>query len=106
MEYARRALLPGSLLAMSMTAWIVVSRLDESPWGPSGHTHGLHHGAPSSAPLSLVTATFISGWVLMTVAMMLPTTIPLVQVFRRLTAVRRDATLLTLIVLLGYLVAW
>jgi predicted metal-binding membrane protein len=101
---ARQTILPVSLLAMSATAWVMVSRLGESPWGPSGHAH--HHGVPPAAPLGAVTATFISGWVLMTIAMMLPTTLPLVQVFRRLTAARRDGVLLTLIVIAGYLVTW
>ena len=101
---ARQTILPASLLAMSATAWVMLSRLGESPWGPSGHAH--HHGALPAAPIGAVTATFIAGWVLMTIAMMLPTTLPLVQVFRRLTSARRDSALLTLLVLAGYLVTW
>ena len=102
---SRHTILPASLVAMSATAWVVVSRLGESPWGPSGHSHGLHHAA-SGASLTPVAATFIGGWELMTIAMMLPTTLPLVQVFRRLTSARRDGVLLTLLVLLGYVAAW
>lgn len=90
---------------MSATAWVAVSRLGESPWSTTGHSHGLHHVA-ASAPLAPVAAAFVGGWVLMTIAMMLPTTLPIVQVFRRLTSARRDGVLLTLLVLLGYLVAW
>jgi predicted metal-binding membrane protein len=102
---ARQTILPAALVAMSATAWVALSRLGESPWGPSGHSHGLHH-APTGASLTPVAATFIGGWLLMTVAMMLPTTLPLVQVFRRLTSARRDGVLLTLIVIVGYVVAW
>jgi predicted metal-binding membrane protein len=99
---ARRALLPASLLAMSATAWVVVSRLGDVP--AQGHTHGLHEGGAAFG--SGIAATFIGGWVLMTVAMMLPTTLPLLQVFRRLTAARRDGMVLTLLVIGGYLAAW
>jgi predicted metal-binding membrane protein len=100
----RHAILPASLLAMSATAWVMVWRLGQSPWGTSGHAH--HHAALTPATPGALAVTFLAGWVLMTVAMMLPTTLPLVQVFRRLTAARRDGVLLTLIVLAGYLVVW
>ena len=80
---------------MSATAWVVVSRLGQSPWGHVGHSHGQE------------TATlFIGGWIAMTVAMMLPTTLPLLQIFRRLTAPRPDGASLTLIVVAGYLAVW
>src|SRR5262245_66630634 len=102
--WARHTILPASLLAMSATAWVTVWRLGESPWGPSGHAH--HHGALPAGPPGAVIAAFLAGWVLMTVAMMLPTTLPLVQVFRRLTAARHDGVLLTLLVLAGYLATW
>jgi predicted metal-binding membrane protein len=46
------------------------------------------------------------GWVLMTVAMMLPTTLPLVEQFRRVTARRADSTVLVQLVIGGYLAVW
>ena len=49
---------------------------------------------------------YVGGWALMTAAMMLPTTLPLVALFRRLTARRPDAALLIALLLAGYLLAW
>jgi predicted metal-binding membrane protein len=49
---------------------------------------------------------FMAGWTLMTVAMMLPTVMPLLLLFRRLTASRDDAPLLTGCLVGGYLAVW
>jgi predicted metal-binding membrane protein len=49
---------------------------------------------------------YIAGWVLMTIAMMLPTTVPLLQTFRRLSGQRADASQLLWLVIAGYLMAW
>jgi predicted metal-binding membrane protein len=49
---------------------------------------------------------YISGWVLMTIAMMLPTTVPLLQIFRRLSGQRADANKLLWLVITGYLTVW
>ena len=47
-----------------------------------------------------------TAWVMMIVAMMLPTTLPLLDKFQRLTAARADRTLLLQLVVAGYLVVW
>src|SRR5262249_31710314 len=49
---------------------------------------------------------YVSGWILMTTAMMLPTTLPLLNIFRRLTAQRRDRGILLALVIVGYLLIW
>ncbi len=49
---------------------------------------------------------YVSGWVLMTVAMMLPTVLPLLNVFGRLTEARPDRRSLRALVIAGYLVVW
>ena len=46
------------------------------------------------------------AWLLMIAAMMLPTTYPLLATFRRITATRRDASLLLALVCLGFVVVW
>ena len=46
------------------------------------------------------------GWVLMTTAMMLPTTLPLLDRFRRMTAQRGDGGALVARVIAGYLGVW
>jgi predicted metal-binding membrane protein len=49
---------------------------------------------------------FVGSWVAMTVAMMLPSSVPLLTIFRRLTRTRRDHLPLVLLVIGGYLGAW
>ena len=46
------------------------------------------------------------AWVLMIAAMMLPTTWPLLETFRRIAAGRPDSGRLALLVVLGFFVAW
>ena len=47
-----------------------------------------------------------AAWVLMIAAMMLPTTFPLLAMFRRITGARPDAGRLAALVVLGFLAAW
>jgi predicted metal-binding membrane protein len=49
---------------------------------------------------------FVVGWTLMTVAMMLPTSMPLVTLFRRLTRQRPDRLRLVILLVVGYLGIW
>jgi predicted metal-binding membrane protein len=49
---------------------------------------------------------FVVGWTLMTVAMMLPTSMPLVTLFRRLTRQRSDRLQLVVLLVVGYLGVW
>jgi predicted metal-binding membrane protein len=110
----RSAVLTALVGAMSGLAWLALWRLETSPWGhwihahgPAARGHGPHDGsgvgAISPPWLGLV---FVAGWVVMTVAMMLPTTLPLLEIFHRLTARRRQHLLLLGLVGAGYLAAW
>jgi predicted metal-binding membrane protein len=56
--------------------------------------------------LPLLAALVALAWILMTAAMMLPTTLPLFDVFERLTRERHDHARLMLLLGLGYLGAW
>src|SRR5262249_32552255 len=56
--------------------------------------------------LFLAVALYVIGWTLMTVAMMLPTTLPLLGIFRRLVNERQHRSPLTALVIIGYLLVW
>ena len=93
-----------SLITLSwVTLWL---------WDRSPYSRYLRHdelGAIASndaASAILVVALYVVGWTLMTVAMMLPTTLPLLGVFRRLVAERQDRSRLTALVITGYLLIW
>jgi predicted metal-binding membrane protein len=95
----------GLLIAL---AWLILWTWERSPYG-----RYLHHGQIGEVDLfagvggiMVPAALYLSGWTLMTVAMMLPTTIPLLEIFRRLTALRPDRDRLMGLVIAGYLAAW
>ncbi len=49
---------------------------------------------------------FVTSWTVMTMAMMLPTSLPLVLLFHRIVARRRDGSQLVALVIAGYLTVW
>jgi predicted metal-binding membrane protein len=103
----RRLLLPvlGSLVAV---AWLSLWIWERSPYG-----RYLHHGEASVIEICgvglsgvLQASVYVAGWTLMTIAMMLPTTLPLLGSFQRLVAARRDRVQLLALVIGGYLLVW
>ncbi len=95
----------GSLVAF---AWLALWIWDRSPYDRylNHRELGEIHVFAGSAPLLLPVTLYIAGWTLMTVAMMLPTTIPLLEIFRRLTVRRRERLQLMALVIAGYLGVW
>jgi predicted metal-binding membrane protein len=49
---------------------------------------------------------YVGAFLLMTAAMMLPTTLPLIEIFRRMTSARADRALLVALLIAGYLGVW
>jgi predicted metal-binding membrane protein len=95
-----RAILGASLGALVLLAWLTLAVWEGSPYAAwLGHAGGI-------GPLPLEAALFAVGWVLMIVAMMLPSSIPLVVTFAALVRRRRHPARLVLLLLLGYLVVW
>ncbi len=95
-----RAILAGSLVALAGAAWLALWLWEGSPYG-----HYLHH-ATDGGPWLLEAALFSTGWLLMIVAMMLPSSVPLVVTFRALVGRRRQPGLLVALLLVGYLAIW
>ncbi len=96
-----RAILVGSLGALVVLAWTSLWLWERSPYG--GY---LGHAGVAGASLPLEAALFSLGWVLMIVAMMLPSSIPLVLTFRALVSRRRHPGRLVALLLGGYLTIW
>ncbi len=99
--------------ATILLAWAALGAWDLSPyaaylrhdWTQLGIAAGLCSALPAgewAGPALL----YAGGWMLMTAAMMLPTTLPLVMVFRRLTQGRGDRAWLLALLFAGYLAAW
>lgn len=95
-----RAILIGSLVGLAITAWLSLWI-----WNGSSYATYLNHDTVStSAVLGVV--IFTLGWSLMIVAMMLPSSVPLVVTFGALVARRARPRRLVALLLLGYLLVW
>lgn len=95
----------GSLIAL---AWLTLWIWDRSPYG-----RYLDHGQlgdigvdGDSGSVVLAITLYLVGWTLMTVAMMLPTMVPLLEIFRRLVSHRPERVRLLASVIAGYLAVW
>src|SRR5437660_5549988 len=76
-------------------------------WGQSPYGRFLsHEGIDAAGGGGLLALTFVGGWTLMIVAMMLPSSLPLVLMFGVLTRQRQDRFQLLGLLLLGYLFTW
>jgi predicted metal-binding membrane protein len=104
-------LLLGGLIAL---AWLALALWELSP-----HARYLDHGtwtelgvgawlcrAVPAGPVLVPALLYALGWVLMIAAMMLPTTLPLLGIFERLTETRSDRSALLATLIAGYLLAW
>ena len=93
-------LLLGTLVAL---AWCTLWLGGQSPYG-----RYLTHAQLRAADFSngLIVLAIITGWVLMIIAMMLPTSLPLVAMFHRLTRQRADHVSLGVLLVTGYLSIW
>jgi len=101
----------GGLIAL---AWITLALWAQSPYGRYlDHGEWLSTGfvaeicrALPAGTLALPALLYVSGWVVMTVAMMLPTTLPLLAIFARMTEGTAGRGLLLALVIVGYLTTW
>jgi predicted metal-binding membrane protein len=101
----------GALIALT---WLLLWIWEQSPYG-----RYLNHGQWDELGIAVSICRvipqggfvvpaflYVVGWTLMTAAMMLPTTLPLLEIFRRLTRRRADQSLLVALVITGYLGVW
>jgi predicted metal-binding membrane protein len=89
--------------ALVLLAWLGLWLWGRSPAGRFLHHEGMQHAADSGWVLL---ALFVAGWSLMMIAMMLPTTLPLVALFHGMTRQRPDRLVLVALLLVGYLGVW
>jgi predicted metal-binding membrane protein len=94
-------ILLGTIGLLIGAAWLALWQLDASPYG-----RYLHHETPAGLGGPLEGALFVGGWTLMIVAMMLPTTVPLLTTFGALVGRRRRPGQLVGLVIIGYLLTW
>ena len=112
-SHHRRVFLP-VLVALVVLAWIALwswarspygRYLDHGDWTAAGPMASLCSAVPGGA-LLVPAALSAAAWMLMTTAMMLPTTLPLFDAFGRIAAGRADRLRLLALLALGYMAAW
>jgi predicted metal-binding membrane protein len=102
LRHRDRVILVGSLGAVVAAGWTALAIWGASPW-----SRYLGHGGLAGETAGLLdTILFVGGWTLMTIAMMLPTTWPLLVTFQALVGRRRRPGLLVTLVVVGYVVTW
>lgn len=92
------------MLALIGLAWLSLTL-----WGQSPYARYLHHDALEEVASNrdgVLLVVFVGGWTLMTIAMMLPTSLPLIALFQRMTERRPDSTQLVGLLIAGYLAVW
>ena len=102
------------ILALIGFAWLALAGwsaspwrrwLDHGAWGDTAWLAAICRAVPQGERVVPVLA-YAAAWNLMIAAMMLPTTLPLLAIFRRIIGTRRDAGALMAGVLGGYVLAW
>ena len=114
----RRALLGVVVGALAASAWGTLALWSASPyaryldhgrWLDAAWLDALCRAVPQGAPLVALMVPallYAAAWLLMIVAMMLPTALPLLGIFARMTARRPDGGRLLALAVVGYLLAW
>lgn len=92
-----------SLGLLSGLAWLALWVWGQSPYARFLDHDGLNHAHLSTGLFLLLV---VAGWNLMLIAMMLPSSLPLLNTFQRLAANRPDRGRLMLLLIGGYLTIW
>ena len=102
-----RRIFTAVLLGLIALAWVALFVWQQSPYG-----RFLYHEELADIQIGLdgnaigFAVLFVSGWTLMTFAMMLPTSLPLIQMFQRMTNDRTNRLQLMSLLIIGYLAVW
>src|SRR4030095_1807842 len=95
------------LVALIAIAWVALLVWGESPYGRFlNHDELGHVDVGLNAEGVAVAVVFVAGWTLMTIAMMLPTSLPLISMFGRMVGRRSDNVLLTGLLIAGDIAIW
>ena len=110
----RRLVLLTLIGVLAATAWVAIA-----VWSASPYARYLDHGqwlepvwldalcrAIPQGQVVVPALLYAGAWLLMIVAMMLPTTVPLLGTFATITAGRADSGMLVALAVLGYVAAW
>jgi predicted metal-binding membrane protein len=101
-----RRLFLATATALVGLMWLSLWLWGQSPNGRFLSHEELGHASGVDDSYALLVLLFVAGWTLMTVAMMLPTSLPLVALFHSFVRGRPHRVGLTALLVLGYLGVW
>jgi predicted metal-binding membrane protein len=107
--YARthdRRVFVAVLAALIALAWLALGLWGWSPYGRYLNHEELDAVVGGTANAGAILPVLVAGWTLMTAAMMLPTSLPLITMFHTLTRRRPDRLRLVGLLIAGYLAVW
>jgi predicted metal-binding membrane protein len=111
---AHQRLFAGTIIGISALVWLALwlwalspyaRYLDHGDWTKIGTAGAICTASPGSS-FVFPALLYVGGWLLMLIAMMLPTALPMFEVYRHATVGRADQTRLLTAVIVGYLTAW
>jgi predicted metal-binding membrane protein len=97
-------LLVGLVGALVTAAWWSLTPLSAVSSGAPAHHHHSPAGATGISAAQI--GFFAASWTVMTIAMMLPTSLPIVTIFHRLASNKKFRLGLVALLIVGYLVMW
>lgn len=93
--------------ALITLVWVALALWSLSPYAPYLNHEVLEEIEYAISPdYILLLLVFVTGWTLMTIAMMLPTSLPLIALFYGLTRTRSNRLQLVALLITGYLIVW
>jgi len=102
-----RRLFTALLVGLVVLAWVALLAWGQSPYGRFlSHQELGHVEVGLDVSSVLVALAFVAGWTLMTFAMMLPTSMPLITMFQTVTGRREDRRRLAALLVAGYVLVW
>jgi predicted metal-binding membrane protein len=102
-----RAVLAACVSLLAGAAWLMLWLADATGAGLLGFLQHHHHGhAAHGYPTPLFPLVFVGGWTVMTVAMMLPSSLPVLMTFHAIAGERPGRSFLLVLAVAGYLAAW
>jgi predicted metal-binding membrane protein len=105
---------PAAVAGVAAMAWLTLAAWEQTPyaryldhggWLETGFVGALCRATPAG-PIVLPGMLYAGGWLLMLIAMMLPTALPLVSLFARMVRDRPGRDLLITLLIAGYLSVW
>ncbi len=98
-----RRVFTGLLAGLVLLAWLALWLWGQSPYGRFLSHQNLEGLSWDGVALLIV---FVGGWTLMTIAMMLPTSLPLITLFFAFNRRKKSRFILVYLLLMGYLSLW